>query len=87
MKERPPIQHRESLVPYAMGAGIAVPSNLYDTSEGFRYWNLYCDIQIERPIPSDDALTHNAKVIAAISDERLSSPEPFAFEEISKLLK
>jgi len=88
MKEQPSIQHRESLVPYARAAGIAVPLDLYDTSEGFRHWNLYCDIQIERPISSNDALLHNAKMIAAISNERLeSTSEPFVFEEISGLLK
>jgi hypothetical protein len=88
MKEQPSIQHRESLVSYAKAAGIAVPANLYDTSDGFRHWNLYCDVQIERPISSSDALPHNAKVIADIPIERLeSSSEPFAFEEISNMLK
>ncbi|MFA5766917.1 MAG: hypothetical protein WC919_03275 [Candidatus Paceibacterota bacterium] len=87
MKEQPSIQHRESLVSYAKAAGIIVPANLYDTSDGFRHWNLYCDVQIERPISSSDALLHNAKVVAAISVERFESPEPFVFEEISNMLK
>jgi len=88
MKEQSSIQHRESLVLYAEAAGIVVPADLYDISEAFQHWNLYCDVQIERPIPSNDALLHNAKVIAAISSERLESvSEPFVFEEISGLLK
>jgi hypothetical protein len=87
MKEQPAIQHRESLVDYAKAAGIVVPDDLYDTSEGFRYWNLYCDIQIERPISSKDALLYNAKMVAAISEDRLRSSEPFRFEEISSTLK
>ena len=87
MREQPSIQHRESLVSYAKAAGIAVPVDLYDTSEGFRHWNLYCDVQIERPISSSDALLYNAKVIAAISDDRLRSSEPFRFEEVSSMLK
>jgi hypothetical protein len=88
MKEQSSIQHRESLVSYAKAAGIVVPVDLYDMSEKFQHWNLYCDVQIERPISSNDALLHNAKVITTISIEQLESvSEPFAFEEISSLLK
>ena len=72
MKEQWSIQHRESLVSFAKVAGISVPDN----------------VQIERPIPSDDALLHNAMVIAAVPTSRLlSTTEPFRFEEISTLLK
>jgi hypothetical protein len=81
--ELPSIQHRESLVPYAKTAGIAVPSNLYD-SDGYRHWDLYCNIQIERPIRSKDAPSYNAAIIAAIPLDRLES---LKFEEISKQLK
>lgn len=75
------------MVDYARAAGIIVPDNLYDTSDGFRHWSLYCEIQIERPISSKDALLHNAKVVASISNDRFRSSEPFRFEEISSMLK
>ena len=89
MKEQWSIQHRESLVSFAKVAGISVPDNPHDLStDDYPHWNLYCNVQIERPIPSDDALLHNAMVIAAVPTSRLlSTTEPFRFEEISTLLK
>ena len=102
MKKREAIQRRESLMDIARQAGILVPNairdergyrlgyldqNGYDPSvEEFPHWSLYCLIQIDRPIPSDDALLHNAQIVAAIPIERLNSSE-FRFEEISSQLK
>ena len=88
MKEQRSIQHRESLVSFAKAAGIIVPNDLNDPSaDDYPHWNLYCNVQIERPIPSDDALLYNAKIVAAIPIDRLrSTTEPFRFEEISEQL-
>lgn len=77
------IQHRESLIGVAKQVGIAVPD---DTSNDAKYphWRLFCMIQLERPINSDDALLHNAKVIAAIPKNKIRS---IVFGDISNLLK
>ena len=80
------IQRIESLVPIAKAAGIVVPHDLLDESPEFHHWSLFCAIQLERPIPSDDALSHNAAIIAAIPLDHLNSDE-FKLEEISSLLK
>lgn len=105
MKKQQMIERRESLVPFAQQAGIIVPDgnlgwldqNGFDpSSELFPHWSLYCIIQIERPISSEDAPLHNAKVVATIPLDRLklwcckkgSSPtEPFKIEEIVDQLK
>jgi hypothetical protein len=79
------IQRCESLIPVAKSVGIAVPDDLFDNSPKFRHWALFCAVQIERPVTSDDALLHNAKIIAAIPIDHLEST--FKFEEISGQLK
>jgi hypothetical protein len=87
MKEQS-IERRESLVDIARTAGISVPTNLYDSYEKFPHWDLFCSIQIERPIHSDDEALHNARIIAAIPANRLLSVEkPFWLGEICNQLK
>jgi hypothetical protein len=78
------VQRRESLVHIAKQAGISVPENLYACKDEFPHWNLFCMIQLDRPVNSEDAPLHNAKIIASVEDDRIRS---LKFGDIDNLLK
>jgi len=76
------IQRRESLVGVAKQAGMVVPDDPYLDGD-YPYWRLFCTVQLDRPINSENDLLHNAVIIAAIPDDRIYSVQ---FSDISSLL-
>jgi len=79
------ITQRETLVDAARAANIDVPSNLYnyDKSE-FPFWNFYCLIQIDRPMPSANSHYYNARIVADIKPKLIAD---MTFADVAPFLE
>jgi hypothetical protein len=56
----------------AVSAGIKLPEDLenYNTEE-YPHWEVYCLLQLCRPLPYPAAHWDNAKIIASIPDDKI----------------
>ena len=56
----------------ARAAGIVVPPDLhdYDKSE-YPFWDLYCLVQIDRPLVNADSVHKNARIVADIDPKQI----------------
>lgn len=79
------ITRPETLVEIAETARITVPTNLkdYDRSE-YPYWYLFCQVQIDRPMPKEGSALVNACVVASIDPEDIRDT---TFADIADLLE
>lgn len=70
------IVYPSMLVPHAKEAGIDVPDPVGDLAQvretHLRFY-IYCMMQLEVPVPYAGALTDNARVIAGLKEEELST--------------
>lgn len=73
----------DMLIGPAKEAGMKVPDDVhnYDRSE-YPHFLVYCEIQIGRPMPHTDSHWTNAKIIAAIPDDKIKTVN---YEDVMEL--
>lgn len=71
------------LAPYAESAGIKVPENLekYEPHD-YPHWHVYLNIQLGASMPSPDAPSNNAKIIASLDEKRIKT---VSFRDLEEL--
>jgi hypothetical protein len=71
------------LIPAAESAGMKVPPNPEEfKAENFPHFQVFCNVQLGAPMPYPVAVWDNAKVIASVSDAKITK---ITHKELKKL--